>query len=89
MNVVFNYIEHFMEIDGVIIDVQEAIGGNARSQSGRHDPSQLNWKQSHARLNHHEHDTPNCSSASDAQRFFVQGSISLDLPEYLEDPEHD
>ena len=42
MNVVFNYIEHFMEIDGVIIDVQEAIGGNARSQSGRHDPSQLN-----------------------------------------------
>ena len=72
------------EIKGVLVTF-----GIARRQSGRHDPSQLDGKQSHAGFNYDKHDIWKFSSASDAQSFFVQGSSSFDLPEYLEDPEHD
>ena len=64
--------------------------GTSRPQSGRHDPSQLDGKQRHARFNYDEHDVPNfkVSPASAAQRLqvFVKCSISLDR---LEDPEPD
>lgn len=77
-----------MDSDEDIKGVLDTVG-MARRQSGNHNPSQLGGKQSHARFNYDKHDIWSCFSASDAQIFFVQGSTSLDIPEYLEDPEHD
>ena len=73
------------------MDTADKVHGIIRSIRGHnanHKPSQLDGKQSHARFNYCEYDTPKCAPASDPENLVVR-STRIDFLEHLEDSEHD
>ena len=71
------------ELKGIILVKQ-----NCQRSNGAQDPSQLDDKQSHSRFNYNKDDGTKLCVASDAHRYLVRGSGTLDLSEHLENPEH-
>ena len=67
----------------------EVIGiiGSVCGYNGNHEPSQLDWKQSHTRFDYYGYDMLKCTAASYPQNSVVRGT-GLDLLEHFEDPEH-
>ena len=66
------------------MDTGDKIESYLQPKNARHEPSQLDSKQSHAWFDYDEDDRTKFFPASDAQTFLIQGSTTLDSTEHLE-----